>query len=141
MSDELAPLDPKTLRISPFLLAVTLKAPPPDCYPLPGSSIKTHRSHYIPVDVLPTVPANESAPIGAILFVDYASSHTAPALRKLAAAECAFRLYPNVLNALAHQSMGLDDVIQITNSVPCWYLASAALEATAKEVAGLFSAL
>ncbi|UHD17150.1 hypothetical protein [Thiocapsa bogorovii] len=140
MSDELAPVDPATLRIKPFPLAVTLKARPPYCCPLPASTLTTHRSHYVPIDALPSAPATESAPIGAILFVDYASSHSVPALRKLSAAEAASRLYPNVLNALAHHSMGLDDVIRMTGSVPCWYLASAALEETAQEVTGLLCA-
>ncbi len=141
MSDELAPADPRTLRIKPFPLAVTLKARPPECCPLPASTLETYRSHYIPIDALPCAPATESAPIGAILFVDYASSHFGPAFRKLSAAEATSRLYLNVLNALAHQSMGLDDVIRMTCSVPCWYLASAALEETAKEVAVLLRGL
>ena len=141
MSDELAPVDPETLRIKPFPLAVTLKSRPPQCCPLPASTLDTHRSHYISIDALPSAAATESAPIGAILFVDYAAIHSAPALRRLSAAEAASRLYPNVLNALAHQSMGLDAVIRMTGSVPCWYLASAALEETAKEVTGLLSAL
>ncbi|SDW99276.1 hypothetical protein [Thiocapsa roseopersicina] len=141
MSDELAPVEPETLRIKPFPLAVTLKMRPPQSFPLPPSTLETHRSHYIPIDAMPCAPATEPAPIGAILFVDYASNHSAPALCKLSAAEAAYRLYPNVLNALAHQSMCLDDVIRMTCSVPCWYLASAALEGTAKEVAGLLCAL
>ncbi len=141
MSDELAPVDPVALKIQPFPLAVTLKARPPLCFPLPVSTLKTHRSHYIPIDGMPCAPATEPAPIGAILFVNYAASHPAPQFRKLSAAEAASRLYPNILNALAHQSMGLDDVIRIAISVPCWYLASAALEETAKEVAALFSGL
>ncbi|CRI63024.1 hypothetical protein THIOKS11120013 [Thiocapsa sp. KS1] len=141
MSDELAPVDPETLRIKPFPLAVTLKAQPPQCCPLPASTLETYRSHYIPIDALPSAPATESAPIGAILFVDYASSHAVPVFRKLSAAEAASRLYPNILNALVHQSMGLDDAIRMTCSVPCWYLASAALDETAKEVTGLLCAL
>lgn len=141
MSDELAPVEPQTLRIKPFPLAVTLKSRPSQCCPLPASTLETNRSYYIPIDALPCMPATESAPIGSIIFVDYASSHSAPALRKLSAAEAASRLYPNVLNALAHQSMGLDDVIRITCSVPCWYLASAALEETANEVTALLCAL
>ncbi len=141
MSDELAPVDPETLRIKPFPLAVTLKARPPQCCPLPVSTLETHRSYYIPIVALPCVPVTESAPIGAILFVDYSSSHCAPTLRKLSAAEAASRLYPNVLNALAHRAMGLDDVIRMTGSVPCWYLASAALGETAKEVTALLCGL
>ncbi len=134
MSDELAPVDPVTLRIKPFPLAVTLKARPPECCPLPASTLKTHRSHYIPIDALPSEPAAESALTGAILFVDYAVSNPAPQLRKLTAAEAASRLYPNILNSLAHQAMGLDDTIRLARSVPCYHLASADLAATAAEV-------
>jgi hypothetical protein len=141
MSDELAPIDPKSLQVFPFLLAVSLKWRPPESCPLPASTLETTRAHYIPVAALPSEPAVERSPLGAFVFVDYAPHHTAPILERLSVSAAASRLYPNVLNALAHESMGIDVSIRFARAVPSYYLASADVSETAKKVAGLLCSL
>jgi hypothetical protein len=141
MSDELAPIDPKSLQVLPFLLAVTLKSRPPECCPLPASTLETTRALYIPVADLPSTAAVERSLLRAIVFVDYTPDSTAPTMTRLSVAEATSRLYPNVLNALAHQSMGIDVSIRFARSVPSYYLASADVSETAKKVSGLFCSL
>lgn len=141
MSDELAPIDPKSLQVLPFLLAVTLKSRPPECCPLPASTLETTRALYIPVAALPSTPAVECSLLRAIVFVDYTPGCKRPTLTKLSVAEAVSRLYPNVLNALAHESMGIDVSIRFARSVPSYYLASAGVAETAKKVSGLLCSL
>ncbi|MFB1489381.1 MULTISPECIES: hypothetical protein [unclassified Thiocapsa] len=141
MSDELAPIDPKSLDVLPFLLAVTLKSRPPECCPLPASTLETSRALYIPVAALPSTPAVECSLLRAMVFVDYKPGNTGPSLTKLSVAEAASRLYPNVLNALAHESMGIDVSIRFARSVPSYFLASADVAETAKKVSRLLCSL
>ncbi len=141
MSDELAPIDPKSLQVLPFLLAVTLKSRPPECCPLPASTLETTRALYIPVAALPSTPAVECSLLRAIVFVDYMPDFNFPSLTRLSVAAAASRLYPNVLNALAHESMGIDVSIRFARSVPSYYLASADVSETAKKVSGLLCSL
>jgi hypothetical protein len=141
MSDELAPIDPKSLQVLPFLLAVSLKWRPPESCPLPASTLETARASYIPVAALPSEPAVERSPLRAFVFVDYAPDNTAPALTRLSVSEATSRLYPNVLNALAHESMGIDISIRFARAAPSYYLVSADVSETAKKVAGLFCSL
>ncbi|RKT47483.1 hypothetical protein BDD21_5072 [Thiocapsa rosea] len=139
MSDELAPIDPQTNLVYPYPVALTLKSAPAKPYCLPVDAFQTARAAYVPADVLPAVQSQEPIPIGAVLFVRYSPLEQKPHLRSLTAAEATVFLYPNLLNALAHESMGLDQVIRLTSSVPCYELVSAGLKSTASYVASYFT--
>ena len=47
LSDELGPVDLKTLRIHPFTRALMLKTNPPASYPLPATTLHTSRGCYV----------------------------------------------------------------------------------------------
>jgi hypothetical protein len=141
MSDELAPIDLEKDLVHPFPLAATLKSPLASAYPLPPNVLSTHRAVYVPVKVLHSRIHDEPVPIRGMIFVQYSSSNEVPRIRKLGKAEAVARLYPNVLNALAHESMGLDQSIRLASSVPCYELASAELAATTAAVRSLLSDL
>jgi hypothetical protein len=139
MSDELAPIDLKSLQVLPFPIAVTLKAIPAVPFSPPALALKTRRALYVPVDRLPEAPVIDPTPIQAILFVSYSPAAPEPEVRELSAAEATARLYPNVLNALAHESMGLDQAIRLTGALPCYRLVSAGLEKTTEMVSELLA--
>jgi hypothetical protein len=135
MSDELAPVDPRSMLVYPFPIALTLKSAPAEPYSLPAAAMQTARAAYVPVNVMPAGQGQGPRPIGAIFFVKYSPLNHSPQVRSLTAAEATLFLYPNLLNALAHESIGIDQAIRLVSSVPCYELASADLENTASFVA------
>lgn len=135
MSDELAPIDSQAMLVYPYPVALTLKTAPVKPYCLPANTFQTARAAYVPADALPAVQSQEPMPIGAVFFVRYSPLEHKPHLRSLTAAEATAFLYPNLLNALSHESMGLDQAIRLTRSVPCYELVSAELKSTALWVA------
>ena len=62
--------------------------------------------------------------------MEYAPTLDHPMLRPIGAAEAATRLYPNVLNALAHEDDGLKAVSDLAKTARCFQLETASLAAT-----------
>lgn len=129
LSDELAPVELRSMRVHPYPHALCLKREPPAPYTLPPTTLRTDETLHIPVDTFATPPAAPSA-IGAILFVQYAPAHAAPAAREISAGSAAARLYTQALNPLAHADMGLPAAANIVRRVPCFELDSADLQET-----------
>jgi hypothetical protein len=129
-SDELAPIDLKTLDVHPYPHALCLKDKPPHPYVLPEKSLSTSRSLHIPVDDLPSEVGTRPAPLMAIFFSSYRPEVSAPAVRPLSSAEAATRLFASTLNALAHAGDGLDAAIVIAQRTACFELFTAHLPAT-----------
>lgn len=129
LSDELAPVEPQSLRVFPYPHALCLKREPPPPYTLPATTLRTDETLHIPVAAFAAQPAVASA-IGAIVFVQYAPAHTAPAAREISAGSAAARLYTQALNPLAHTRMGLPAAADIVRRVPCYELDSAGLQET-----------
>ena len=138
LSDELAPVELHSMRVHPYPHALCLKREPPAPYTLPPATLRTEETLHIPVDALATRPAAPSA-IGAILFVQYASAHTAPAAREISAGSAAARLYTQALNPLAHIRMGLPAAADIVQRVPCFEVDSADLQETCALVRALIA--
>lgn len=140
MSDELAPIDSQAMLVYPYPVALTLKTAPAKPYCLPADTFQTARAAYVPADSLPAVQSQEPIPIGAVFFVRYSPLEHEPYLRSLTAAEATAFLYPNLLNALSHESLGLDQAIRLASSIPCYELVSAELQSTASWVASYLPA-
>ena len=112
LSDELAPIDLRTLEVFPYPHALGLKNLPPSSYRLPRETIHTSRTVHVPVEALPGGGQSVPTRLAAIFFVSYrpdAFPRTAPISR----AEAAARLFANALNPLAHPNEGLDGVLEI----------------------------
>jgi hypothetical protein len=112
LSDELAPIDLRTLEVFPYPHALGLKTLPPSSYRLPRETIHTSRTVHVPVEALPGGGQSVPTRLAAIFFVSYrpdAFPRTVPISR----GEAAARLFANALNPLAHPNEGLDGALEI----------------------------
>ena len=70
-------------------------------------------------------------PLAAQAVVDNTTCTVTP----IGHAEAAFRLYPNILNALAHQNEGLDAARRLTEHVRCFRVNGGPLRSTCDMIA------
>ena len=131
LSDELSPVDLETMAVHAYPHALCFKRPPPASYPFPARrAIDLDRTLHLPVAALPADLAGAPCPIGGLIFVQHDPALREPVLRRLHAAEAGARAYVTTLNALAHSRHGMDAIVGLAKSIPCWSLASADLGAT-----------
>jgi hypothetical protein len=130
LSDELAPIDPGTLRVHPFPRALHLKATPPARYPLSPAASRTGRSIHVAPGDLPGGVCRDSQRLGAVVFLHRARGTTTESIRPVSAAEAAATLLANALNPLAHRGDGLDPAVAVARSTPCFSLALGDVDAT-----------
>jgi hypothetical protein len=138
LTDELSPVDIRSMRVFPYPHAICLKRRPPDSYPLPPSAMHLGRTIHIPVETLPGRAVSEPRPLGAVFLLKYRPDLPAPEVRAIGPAEAGARLYANALNALAHSDHGLDAVARIAEHVPCFSVSSAGLPATCRLIRAAF---
>lgn len=129
LSDELSPVDMDTLSVHPYAHALCLKGPPP-CYPLPDRAIRLRRTVHVAAADLPAPTLAQARRIQALFLLDRRTARAAGTVRRLTTGEAVARLYVTVLNALAHSARGIDAVLRIASSVPCYAIAAGALETT-----------
>jgi hypothetical protein len=127
LSDELACLEPDTLRVFAYPHALCLKRAPPAPYDLPPATLHLGRTSHVPVTALPSTLADDPLPLGAVFLIRRDSRLRSPQLRRVGAAEASARIYITALNALAHTDRGLGVALQIARRVPCFALATAEL--------------
>jgi hypothetical protein len=132
LSDELAPIDPGTLRVHPFPRALHLKAKPPERYPLSSTRGRTGRSIHVAPGDLPGGVCGDSLRLGALVFLHRAPGTTADAIRPVSAAEAAATLLANALNPLAHPGDGLDAAVAVAGTTPCFSLRLADVDSTCR---------
>src|SRR6266850_6818020 len=111
LSDELSPIDIKTLQVHAYPHALCLKQRPPSPYSLPGDALDLGRTTHVPTGAMPKSAVLEPRPIAALFLVKYSPGLDAPGLCTLEAAEASAHLYASALNALAHPNHGLDAVV------------------------------
>lgn len=128
-SDELAPIDLESLGVRPYPRALCLKHEPGSAFPATGA-VRTSRALYLPAAGLPAVVEQGPRRVAATFLLAFDPEVSEPSLRRISAAEATARIYPNVLNALAHPADGLDGAIRIATGTECFALTSADLEAT-----------
>jgi hypothetical protein len=136
LSDELAPVDPRSLTVEPYPHAVCLKSPPPEPYALPRGTVHVNRRWHVPVESLATTTRRDPLPLTAIAFLRRDGTRFR-GLRPLTAASAATCLMAHVLNGLAHQHYGLDAAISLSRAVPCFELDVTDLPAAVREIAAL----
>jgi hypothetical protein len=130
LSDELSPVDLDSMRVFPYPHALCLKRPAVAGYRLPASALDLGRTIHIPARSLPGTTVSGSRPIGAVFLVTHSAEFSAPSMRAVGPAEASARLYVTALNALAHPNCGLDAVIRVCETVPCFAVSCAELSAT-----------
>jgi hypothetical protein len=134
LSDELGPIDLKTLEVYPYPHALCLKNAPPTSYPLPARVLRTSRTLHISPRNLPCGVSTSPFPLAAIFFLQYDPEACAPAVQPLNKAEAGVRLFANALNPLAHPGDGLDGAIKIATESACFKLTTADLSSTCQLV-------
>jgi hypothetical protein len=123
LSDELAPIDPRTSRVHSYPHALCLKAPPPAPYRLPLETLDLGFTLHVPVDSLPMTKASSPVPVSAFFFLQRRGleSSTSPR-RKLSPAAVTAHLMANALNALAHPQAGLEPAAALARAIPGYEL-------------------
>ena len=135
MSDELAPVTWQQSLVATYSHAICLKLPLPDGYPVPDRAIVTDRGVHIPPSAMPTPAMDGNLPVKSIFFVEYRQSNRKVRIEPVGHAEAATRLYPNILNALAHPNDGLDAALQLTRGANCYRVDAADLASTCEAIA------
>ena len=130
LSDELGPVNLKTMEVYPYPHALCLKKEPPRCYPLPEKTFCTSRTLHVPIKELPSGVNTSPTPLAAVFFLRCRAWKSKPSVRPLSKAEAGTRLFVNALNPLAHPGEGLDGALQIASQIPCFELTTASLPAT-----------
>lgn len=134
LSDELAPIDPRTYTVSPFPRAICLKTPPPLPHRLPRGVIRTTGTIHVPNSCLRVPAVTEPVELGALVFPTRVETVSRARVRRLSRAEGAALIYSNALNPKAHPSCGLDIVIDVAKRFPCFEVEMGDLSSTAEVV-------
>lgn len=132
LSDELAPIDPRTLVVHGYPHALCLKRNPPEPYHLPPATLETTHTLHVPVAGTP-----DQGSLAAIFFVGHRHPQLHPILTDMSPARAAIHLYANTLNPLAHPNDGLDTIAEIVQQVPSYALNSANLGAACATIQAL----
>ncbi len=122
ISDELAPIDLRSMLVSPYPRALCLKREIESMPAVPATTLRTERTIHFPAESLPVEVVSHSIPVGGIVFLEKTDSKDDSVLELIGAAEGAARLYANGLNQLAHEHDGLEAVKRIASAVPCYKL-------------------
>jgi hypothetical protein len=130
LSDELGPVDLRTMEVYAYPHALCLKRRPPPRYPLPEETLYTSSTTHVPIDSIPGKMGKALAPVAAIFFLSYCAERFEPVLLPISKAKAGARLYTNALNPLAQPDDGLDAALLITKNVACFELYSGDLSRT-----------
>ena len=137
MSDELAPVSLQSCSVSDYAHALCLKSAPPVNYPVPHGACTTERGIHIPASAMPSPPVRCELPVRTILFLKYEAKAENIVIEPVRHAEAATRLYPNILNALAHRNDGLDAAVRLTENAACYHVIAADLGRTCALIANV----
>ena len=136
LSDELAPIDVRTLAVEAYPHALCFKSPPPAPYTLPPNTLRCGRRYHLPIPR----PVDRIRTLAGLVFVRR-DNERFQQLRPITAASAAARLMANALNPLAHPGDGLDVAVMLSQAVPCFELDIHDLAKAGREIEELFSTL
>lgn len=130
LSDELAAIDPATGRVWPYLRAINLKQPLPPPHEPPIGCLETEHALHIPTRLFPSGCERQPRPVTDVLIIEYAGNRTPPRIVPLRHAEAISRLYPNLLNGLAHPQAGLPALSGVVQQTHCLHFMTGELRAS-----------
>jgi hypothetical protein len=136
LSDELAPIDLRTLAVEPYSHALCLKSLPPAPYQLPSNALRCGGRYHVPIPG----PADTLRTLAALVFLRR-DNERFQGLRPISSASAAARLMSNALNPLAHPGDGLDAAVTLSQAVPSFELDITELSSAGREIEALLSGL
>ncbi|MEM9403058.1 MAG: hypothetical protein AAGA44_11300 [Pseudomonadota bacterium] len=131
MSDELAPIDPKELVVSPYSRGLVLKRLLPNLPELPDTTLRADNVCYVPADTMPFGAGEPSAVVAGIVFLSNDNTYQ-DGLTELSRAQAASHIYANSLNQLSHENDGLSAAAEIGKRVPCYKMTRGSLSSMTK---------
>jgi hypothetical protein len=134
LSDELAPVDPKQLRVEVYPHALCLKTEPRTAPPLPESSQFTAFTIHVPAFELPARALDKPCTLNLLIFIGGTLNGEELHVQKISQAESAARLYANGLNQLSHQDEGLPVAASIARRVPSYLISGGTVEERAEAI-------
>lgn len=141
LSDELAPVVMASAGVLPYPHGICMKREPPAGYALPDTALRTSRGfHVVPLPAIGHA-TEDPVPLGGIFLLEYDADAPEPSLSPVSTGEAAARLYPNILNALAHRKDGLEAAAALAAMAPAFRLESAELAQTCRAVVGCVETL
>lgn len=127
LSDELIPVDPATMQVSPYPHALCLKKDTPAPYPLPKETLRLGWTLQVPTAALPAQIHKIPEKLTHILFVRYDPNAAKPSIQSVSLADTARHIYTNGLNQLAHNNNGLQAAAHIAANTTAFQLITAGL--------------
>lgn len=134
LSDELAPISPRSASVVGYPHALNMKRDPPAGFGVSRAARRTSRGIHLPLPRELVHPPHRPLPLGGIFFVSYDAATQRPGVRGVTRGEAAARLYPHILNALAHREDGLSAAVAVAASVPAFTLDASSLAETCEAV-------
>lgn len=132
LSDELAPIDLRTLAVEPYPHGLCLKSVPPAPLTLPAGAVRREGRIHLPMNP-PAASSSVSWVLAACIFLRRDESRF-EGLRKMSAASAVARLMANALNPLAHPGDGLEAAVIVGETVPGYELDISDLDAASAAV-------
>ena len=127
LSDELIPVDPNTMQVSPYPHALCVKKDTPAPYPLPKATLRLGWTLQVPTAALPARVHKTPERLTHILFVRYDPNAAKPSIQSASLADTARHIYTNGLNQLAHNNHGLQAAAHIASKTTAFQLITADL--------------
>ena len=137
MSDELVPIDLRTIEAQPYPHALCLKSVAPGAALLPASTIDAGRTLHVPVLDLRGGVRKDSTIVSAFVFLQGNPAVESPEIRSVSKSEAAARIFANGLNQLAHEQSGLGAAAKLANAVPSYLLQRCSIVAMSDQVTAL----
>ncbi|MCW8911287.1 MAG: hypothetical protein OQK76_11795 [Gammaproteobacteria bacterium] len=142
LSDELAPINLKSMMIYPYPHAICLKARPP-MFVLPETCLVTSQTIHVYGNMLEERTQPETSLLKAIIFLEYHPELPESKIISISRGESAAKLYSNSLNILAHSNddCGMKVAIQAVSKTHNYRLLSNQLDDTSKKIMYLIQSL
>lgn len=137
LSDELVPIDLRTMEAHPFPHALCLKSVAPGAAAIPASAINAGRTLHIPVSSLRGGVRDDLTCISAFVFLQGDVVAEKPEIRPVCKAEAAARIFANGLNQLAHEKSGLGAASKLASAAPSYLLERGSIAAMSDQVTAL----
>ena len=136
LSDELAPIDLRSLAVEPYPHAVSLKIGT-TAHTLPPGARRIGTRVHVPVESLRGGVRRAAVPVRAVVFPrrnGRVRDRRDGGLTPISAASAAARLMAHSLNSLAHPDGGLDAAVRLSQLLPCYELDTSDLAASATSI-------